>query len=510
MTIRQFLDTVIKRWWLILLCFLAVGGGAYFGSRFLAPVYQSTALVQVVIRSGSNQADYTNLLASEQLVQTEAQLATSDTVLREVASHYAGLTSTQLAKEAVATPRPNTQLFEIDVQDGSDTRAAALANDIATTLIRQENQRGQQDNTQSQQQLQKDLNIIQQQIEDTTTQIAALQAQGGKQGRIAVLQARLNGIQQQYGQWQAALAQLKLTEAQDSGQLRVVQDAQPDPRPIQPNRLLNTLGGLLAGLVLGVLLAMLFELLDTRVHSAEELTQLLDLPVLATVWRAPSSEKEIVFSSQGYDAYSESYRILRTNIGFSGIDRPVRFLMVTSAQPYDGKSTVAANLAISFARSGKATLLVDADLRRPGQHKIFALSQNKEGLSNAILAFSRLNQPSATLATQHLPAISAQSERTPNNGDALQTGHISLSPFIHRARVPNLWLMPSGPLPPNPSELLDSKAMQHLLTRIDERDVEIVIFDTPPLPGLSDGSILAAKMDGTVVVVDILAHTKEV
>src|SRR5437764_309978 len=135
MTLEQFWSILLKQWKLILLCFLLVGSGAFIGSKLMQPVYQSSVLVQVVIRSStSNQADYNALMASDQLVQTEATLATSNSVLRQVIPHYPSLTTSQLAGEVSASPRTNTQLFEIDVVDPSPTRAANLANDIAAAL----------------------------------------------------------------------------------------------------------------------------------------------------------------------------------------------------------------------------------------------------------------------------------------------------------------------------------------------------------------------------------------
>src|SRR6266849_402562 len=138
MTLEQYWTILVKQWRLIIICFLAVGAGAAIASRLMTPLYQSTALVQGVVKSGSSISDYTSLLASDQLVQTEAILATSDQVLREVASHYPGLTVEQLSKEVTSTPKLNTQLFEVDVLDSNPTRAAALANDIAKTLVKQQ------------------------------------------------------------------------------------------------------------------------------------------------------------------------------------------------------------------------------------------------------------------------------------------------------------------------------------------------------------------------------------
>ncbi len=495
MTFEQYWAILIKQWKLIVICFVFVGLGAFFGSHLILPTYQSTALVQVAIRSSNSQSDYNSLLASDQLVQTEAQLAVSDPVLREVASRYPGLTVEQLSKVVTSTVKPNTQLFEIATLDANPVRAAALANDIATTLIRQQLQVVQQDNTQSQQQIQQELISTRQQIDNITTQIAALQAKRANQTQIAVLQAELAGLQQHYGQWQTVLAQLELTQAQSGDFLRVAQAAQPAPLPVRPNLLLNTGAGFLLGLLLGILLAIMFERLDTRIRTPEALSQLLGWSVLATIRQA--DPKEDTINPTGRNTNVEAYRILRTSIGFAAIDKPLQTMVVTSALPRDGKSVISANLAIFMAKAGKNTLLIDADLRRPSLHEKFGIPADKMGLSNAILAFSTLAASKAASHYQYSASTHGPSSST------LNAPKLSLDPFIHAVDIPNLCVMPSGPLPPNPSELLDSKAMQRLLTALTSCGAEIVIFDTPPLLGLSDASILASKVDGTLFVADI-------
>jgi len=496
MTLEQHLIKLVKRWKLIVICIVLLGVAAYIGSRLMTPIYQSTALVQITIHSNVNQSDYNGLLASDLLVQTEATLATSDPVLREVASHYPGLSIEQLSKEVTTAPKTNTQLFEIDVQDPSPTRAAAIANDIAATLIKQQIQLSQQGDNQAQQNMQQDLHQTQQQIDAVSAQIATLQSGRGDTAQINNLKAQLNNLQQHYSLVQAAQAQLELTQAQNDNFLRITQPAQPALKPVQPNKLLNTGIGLLTGLLLGILLALLFEQLDTHVRTPEALTQLMGFPVLATILQA--EPKEDVINPTGRNANVEPYRILRTNIGFSAIDRPLRTLIVTSASPRDGKSVVAANLAIFMARAGKNILLIDADLRRPRQHDQFGLPAQTMGFSNAILAFSMPSYVNASAYQPHpLPSSIPDVTRTP-----------SLDPFIHATDIPNLCVMPSGPLPPNPPELLDSKALQHLLTALASSGAEVVIFDAPPLLGLSDASILASKIDGTLVVVDITRANK--
>ena len=506
MTFEQYLAIITKRWQLIVACFVVVGLGAYIVSRLLTPQYQSSVLIQIDIRSGTTVSDYNNLLASDQLVQTEAQLAVGSPVLSEVASHFPGLTVQQLTDEATSTPKINTQLFEIDVLDPSPTRAAKLANDIAATLILQQLQTVQQNNSQAQQQLQQDLTSTQQQITSVTNQIAALQARGGNRERIGVLQNQLGGLQQHYDQWETSLAQLEAAQAQSGDFLRIAQPAQPALSPAQPNVKLDTLIGLVGGLLLGMLLAVLLEQLDTQVHSAEELSELLNWTVLGTVWRSKTTDKQDVINPQGHDSNSESYRILRTNVGFSGIDSPLRTLMVTSASPGDGKSTIAANLAIFMAKAGKNTLLIDADLRRPMQHQIFNLGAEKQGLSNAVLAHSTPASGSVTVAATPQFVVPISPDRFSGASLNVQGG---LQQFIHTVGIPNLRVMPSGPLPPNPSELLDSKSMVSLFKAIQNCGAEVVIFDVPPILGLSDARILSSKVDGVLIVADMTRANKK-
>lgn len=420
MTLGQYLNGLVNRWKLIILCVVLLGVAAYFGSKLMKPIYQSTALVQIGFSSANNQTDYNSLLASDQLVQTETTLATSDTVFREVAKHYQGLTASALSKEVTASPRTNTQLFEIDVTDPSPVRAAALANDIANTLIQQQ------------------------------------------------------------------------TQMEQTNFLFLVQPARSDSSPVQPNVRLNTAAGLLAGLLLGLALALLFEQLDTHVRTSEEISQLLGRPEMASILQA--KPKEDLIDPAENNTNAEAYRILRTNIGFAEIDKPLRTILVTSATPGDGKSLVAVNLAIFMARAGRNTLLIEADLRHPSLYEQFNFPAQTPGFSNVIMEFAVTY--SAKAPAERRPSTSTRATGTP------PARGVSLDPFIYAVDTPNLCIMPSGTRPPNPSELLDSKAMQRFITALDDCEAEVIIFDAPALLGLSDASILASKVDGTLVVVD--------
>jgi non-specific protein-tyrosine kinase len=161
---------------------------------------------------------------------------------------------------------------------------------------------------------------------------------------------------------------------------------------------------------------------------------------------------------------SEAYRTLRTNLEFSSLDEPLRTMVVTSPGPEEGKSTTLANLAVTLAHAEKRVILVDCDLRRPSQHEIFGLS-NGVGLTTMVVDEEAMRDP-----------------------PLLETG------------VEGLQLLPSGPLPPNPSELVGSRRMAEIISALSER-ADIVLFDAPPVIAVTDAAVLASRVDGVLLVI---------
>ena len=161
---------------------------------------------------------------------------------------------------------------------------------------------------------------------------------------------------------------------------------------------------------------------------------------------------------------SEAYRSLRTNLEFSSLDKPVKTMLVTSAGPEEGKSTTLANLAVTLAQAEKRVILVDCDLRRPSQHQIFGV-KNSLGLTTMVV-----------------------------DEEAFQ------NPPLQESGVPGLLLLSSGPLPPNPSELLGSRRMEEIVSSLRER-ADIVLFDAPPIIAVTDAAVLASKVDGVLLVI---------
>lgn len=160
---------------------------------------------------------------------------------------------------------------------------------------------------------------------------------------------------------------------------------------------------------------------------------------------------------------SEAYRSLRTNLSFYSLDKPLRSLVVTSPSAGEGKSTALANLAVTMAQSGRRTILVDCDLRRPSQHELFGLASSP-GLTNLML------------------------------------GEVTEVP-LQKTSVDNLWLLAAGPTPPNPADLLGAARIDEIIAGLKER-ADIVLFDAPPVVAVTDAAILGGKVDGVLLVIE--------
>jgi capsular exopolysaccharide synthesis family protein len=161
---------------------------------------------------------------------------------------------------------------------------------------------------------------------------------------------------------------------------------------------------------------------------------------------------------------SEAYRTLRTNLEFTSLDKPIRAMVVTSAAPEEGKSTTLANLAVTIAQAGKKVILVDCDLRRPSLHQIF------------------------------------NARNTPGFTDMMRDDALMAKPPLQETEVPNLRLLASGTIPPNPSELLASRRMSEVIAALQQQ-ADIVLFDAPPIIAVTDAAVLSSKVDAVLLVV---------
>lgn len=245
--------------------------------------------------------------------------------------------------------------------------------------------------------------------------------------------------------------------------LTLVQHAEVPQKPVSPNIPLNIALGGLVGLALGIGLAVLRETLDNRIRNERDVELITDVPILGgIVFDGKARERPLIVHDDPRSPRAESFRTLRTNLQFLDVGRENRAFVITSSIQSEGKSTTAANLAIALADTGARVLLVDADLRRPKVHEYLGL-EGAVGLTDLLI------------------------------------GRAEPEDVIQPWGKGDLFVLPAGKIPPNPSELLGSDALVNLISEFN-RAFDVVLFDAAPLLPVTDAAILARTVGGTIVV----------
>ncbi|MDA8237821.1 MAG: polysaccharide biosynthesis tyrosine autokinase [Chloroflexi bacterium] len=459
---------VIRSWlWLFAVGVLLAGGTAYVVSSALPKVYKAQVTLLVGQSRSSSSVDYNDLLASQRISQTYANLATTGPILAQVIAD-AGLqvTPDEFRDAVTAEAARDSTLVTVTVQDGDPQRAADLANAIAAQMIAASGTVYGK-NSQVEGFISSQTEATQLQIEETQAEIDRLTAlplrTSAQDQQLAALNVQVATLRQSY----AALVQLSGSSA---NALTVVDPATPPREPSSPRVLLSTLLAALVGLLIALGIAYTLEYLDDTVKSSEDVEAATGLATLGTVikMKGDGGRSEIyrlatLLYPRGPAA--EAYRTLRTNLEFAAVDEPVRTLLVTSSIPGEGKTTTASNLAVAFAQAGRRVILLDADLRKPGVHKVFDLP-NVAGLTSL-----------------------------------LRTDDVAIDDVVQATEEERLQVITTGLLPPNPAELLGSNRMKTILERLVAA-ADLVIVDSPPLQAVTDAAILSAITDGTLLVID--------
>jgi capsular exopolysaccharide synthesis family protein len=249
--------------------------------------------------------------------------------------------------------------------------------------------------------------------------------------------------------------------------IRVVDQAEVPRRPVRPRKSMNLFLGLFGGLMAGIGLAFFVEYLDNRLKSPEEIQEFLGLSFLGLVPGVRSQDlpddRSPLISEAVPQIFAEAFSEVRTSVMFSSADEGSRCVLVTSTQPSEGKSVVAANLAISLAHAGVRVLLVDADMRKPRLHELLKVKQDP-GLSSLLVGRAKANE------------------------------------VVQKTSTKNLWVMPAGPNPPNPAELLGSTRFMDLVKTLGNH-FDWVVLDSPPVMAVTDASVIAHRTTGVVFVV---------
>ncbi len=416
--LRQLLRIARQYFWIALILMAVAGGTAYFRSSQEPDQYRTTSQLIMLGESGQGVNSYTAQLSSQNLLETYRSLIESDIILQRVVDELQLPYDYVELDEMVSTSAvADTLLLQVTAVDTDPQRAADIANAIAEQF-----------------QIYIDENI-------------------------------------------ASSQNVNLSSPVGINNLARVPDAPFEPKPLTAGLL-----GAFVGLLLAVALIAVLEFLDNTVKPQQNFQEMTGSPMLASIPQAPNvrtGSHQVYTVAQPRSSAAEAVRLLRTNLEFASASSDIKRFVVSSPNPGEGKSTTVANIGVVLAQAGIRTVIIDADLRRPTQNRIFGVPGD-DGLTTLL---THPDRPWETVA--------------------------------RRVAVSNLMLISSGPIPPNPSDLVSSPRFIKLLDTIAE-DVDMIILDSPPLLAASDGLAMAAHSDGIVLVcfsgktrLDQLAHAAD-
>ncbi len=464
MELRQYV-TLLRKWlWLILLCTALAGVSAFVVSRNSQKIYQASATLMVnQAANPSTAAGYSDILTSERLARTYANLLVSRPVLEETAARL-GIPAAELEKGITVTPVRDTQLLTIKVDGPDNALIADIANTLPLVFIEQNRELQIGRVSESRANLEAEIDNTQADIVRTTEALKEVTDDAERTS----LETSLAQYRSTYSTLVATYQQAKLSEAQSINNIVVAEPAVASTKPIRPRTGTNTVLAAIVGMMLALGAAFLIEYLDDTVKTPDDVSAASGLSTLGAIARLKDTDstRQIIAWLHTKSPESEAYRALRTNIQFSSVDKPIRTLLISSSSPSEGKSTTAANLAVVLAQTGQRVIVVDTDLRRPVQHKVFGVPNNT-GLTSALL-----------------------------NGE-----NISLDGHLQPTEIENLQVLTSGPIPPNPSELLGSQRMAKLIETLSHQ-ADVIIFDSPPILAVTDAAVMGRQVDGVLLVAD--------
>ena len=463
--LRQFIHPLLRWWWLLALSTLLASVSSALHAAKQPPSYESTTTVMAGTALFEMNPSGGEFSLASQLATAYADIA-KRSAIREATMQALGLA---WLPAYTVWQVPRTQLLEISVIDTDPARAQAVADELVNQLILETPNGGTTQERQF---------FIDQQLDQIETSIVETNAaieQSGKEllemfsarqiadarAQIAALESKLVTLQTNY------TAMLENSQRGAANSLTVLESANLPTTPVDNNLEMSVLTAALFGFALAAAGAYLLEYLDDTFRSEEDTRRHLSLPALGaipTAGNGTSKKSSIVTAANSRSPAKDAYGGLRLALSSVLSDHSMNLLLVSSPGQGDGKSMVAANLCVELAEVGQSVILVDADLNRPRQQHLFKLP-NQTGLTSALLGRER-----------------------------------NIQSLLHQTSVQRLWVLTSGPLPPNPGQILSSQRMHELLA-ILQNQADIVVLDTPPLTATVDASILASMADGVLLVI---------
>lgn len=463
--------TMLRRWgWLIAVVASVVALTVLAVSLLTPSTYEATVTLRINPTASTNTDEL--IYADTRQVDTYAELMCTRAVLEDVIYNLRLATTVEeLSPCTGAAAIRDTQLIVLAVHDPDPMQAVAVVNEIAEVFIEQQIVLQMSRYEASEASLESEVVAIQETIYRTQSEINALgtstaMADVAERDRLREL---LTEYQSSYADLIVSLDEVRQAQASVFGLITITEPAQ-EARPTSPGTWRNVLLGTVAGALLGLGIALLFEYcLGRTMETKAQVEALIGTPTLGVIAHIDGKDPldALVTTVRPRSPITEAYRVLRGNIVYARGDRPTHTILITSAEPLEGKSITAANLAIAAAQAGKRAILVDGNLRRPVLHKLFQ-QHNERGLSTMLMG------------------------KNENR----------VSDYLVSTGLPNLLLLPSGPLPPNPITLLESPQLMQIIEDLTSQG-DVAFIDSPSLlpTHMLDAALLASRCDATLLVV---------
>lgn len=490
--IKKYLDVLQRKQKIIKVFFITTVAAVTLGSFLIKPVYRAkvTLLIDVespniLTTSGAVAMDSQNYYAYKDYLQTQIEIITSRPIARQVINDLKLLDLREyskskdpilkIIKSLKVEPVRDTRLVRVFVDNKDRELVTKIANTLAEAYVKRNlvyTSKSEFLNLMKNEylKLQSKLSEYEKIYKDDHPEMIKLKKE------IADL---INKLEQEkknisnYGTEEnnTQTAYQGTLEGLKANNVSIVEPAEVPVAPIYPKKLLNILLAIIFGAAGGICLAFLTEYLEDAIRSPEELEILTNWPILGSIpvvdaeKKLPEFEKDIFVHNNPKGHVSEAYRSFRTNILFNSTEEhPFKSMLITSPGPGEGKTMTLCNLAIAIAQNKKKVLIVDGDMRIPRLHDVFN-KENKLGLSNFLC------------------------------------GQAKFDALAQNTNIENLSLTSSGIIPPNPSELLASNKLKEFISLASDK-FDYVIFDTPPIGMLTDASLIARVVNGTIVVIE--------
>lgn len=438
-------------------------------SLVTTPVYRATAEVLVEPEVETTDPDMAGrVFFMEQELQTQLQLMESEVVGARVAEALSlGIAPRDVLDKARASVLPETRVIQIVASDTDPERAAQLAQAFADEYLTFRREDAAERLAEASASIRARLDSARQEVARLDEEIAATE----DSGRLGSLLSERDAVTDEVADLDSQLGQLEAADAVARGGGRVIRAAEVPTSPSEPNPLRNTIVAVILGLGLGVVIALVVDSIDDAIHTSDDAATVSQRPVLGRIPLASEGEGgdlPVLRGTSGLAA--ESFRDLRTNLRFVGQDGPPHVVLVTSSIQGEGKSVIAANLALASAAADRSVVLVDADLRRPTVGRMFR-HEDVAGLSTVL------------------------------------SGEHTLDETLNTVAGTGLDLLLSGDSPPNPSELVGTTRMEQVIAQL-AAEYDLVVIDSPPVLVVPDVLEYAGVADTTLLVVEIERATR--